>query len=128
MPRKGDARYRELSARFLASASTMGADLSEADIRRTIEIARQLSDEPKGISDHLRRRTLAASAKGQVLTFRDYHLFMIFRCRADICCTTRFDDICRKSSQNFSPAGVTSPFVARAIPTDCVSVVSVSGR
>jgi len=38
------------------------------------------------------------------------------------------DDICRKSSHNFSPASVTSPFVARAIPTDCVSVVSVSGR
>jgi hypothetical protein len=26
------------------------------------------------------------------------------------------DEICRKISQNFSPAGVTSPFVARAIP------------
>src|SRR5262245_36073477 len=37
-------------------------------------------------------------------------------------------EICRKISQNFSPAGVTSPFVARAIPTDCVSVVPVRGR
>jgi hypothetical protein len=34
----------------------------------------------------------------------------------------------RRSSQNFSPAGVTSPFVARAMPTDCVSVVPVSGQ
>src|SRR3712207_6729931 len=30
---KGDARYRELSTRFLAIASTMGDELSEADIR-----------------------------------------------------------------------------------------------
>jgi len=37
-------------------------------------------------------------------------------------------EIFRKSSQNFSPAGVTSPFVARAIPTDSTSVVPVSGR
>jgi hypothetical protein len=34
----------------------------------------------------------------------------------------------RKISQNFSPAGVTSPFVARAIPTDITSVGPVSGR
>src|SRR5262245_66580463 len=33
----------------------------------------------------------------------------------------------RKISQNFSPAGVTSPFAARAMPTHCASVVS-SGR
>jgi hypothetical protein len=37
-------------------------------------------------------------------------------------------EIFRKISQNFSPAGVTSPFVARAIPTDNTSVVPVSGR
>jgi DNA-binding MarR family transcriptional regulator len=42
---RGDVRYRELNARFLAIASTMGAALSEADIRRTTEILRQLSDE-----------------------------------------------------------------------------------
>jgi hypothetical protein len=36
-----------LSARFLAIASTMGAELSEADIRKTTEIVRQLSDEAK---------------------------------------------------------------------------------
>ena len=37
-------------------------------------------------------------------------------------------EVLRKISQNFSPAGVTSPFVARAIPTDNTSVVPVSGR
>ena len=45
---KGDARYRELSAQFLAIASTMGADLSETDIRNTITIVRRLSDEANG--------------------------------------------------------------------------------
>jgi DNA-binding MarR family transcriptional regulator len=47
LTRKGEARYRELSARFLAMASTMGAELSEADIRKTTAIVRQLSDEAK---------------------------------------------------------------------------------
>jgi hypothetical protein len=38
-------------------------------------------------------------------------------------------DVCRSISQNLSPAGATSPFVARAIPTGGgVSVVPVSGR
>jgi DNA-binding MarR family transcriptional regulator len=63
---KGDARYRELSARFLAIASTMGADSSEADIRNTIKIVRRLSDEAKGPSDPLplsKRR--AAPARGR---------------------------------------------------------------
>jgi DNA-binding MarR family transcriptional regulator len=44
---KGDARYRELNARFLSIASTMGLTLSEADIRKTIEIVRHLSDDVK---------------------------------------------------------------------------------
>ena len=44
---KGDARYRELDARLVAIASTMGVALSETDIRKTIEIVRQLSDEAK---------------------------------------------------------------------------------
>jgi DNA-binding MarR family transcriptional regulator len=44
---KGDARYREWNARFLAIASTLGVDLSEADIRRTTEIVRQVSDDVK---------------------------------------------------------------------------------
>jgi DNA-binding MarR family transcriptional regulator len=47
LTRKGNARYRELSARLLEIASTMGADLSEADIRKTIETVRRLSDEAK---------------------------------------------------------------------------------
>src|SRR5262245_29585322 len=57
---KGDARYRELSVRFLAIASTMGEDLREADVRKTIQILRLLSDETKGISEQLRRRQVAA--------------------------------------------------------------------
>jgi hypothetical protein len=40
-----------LSARFLAIASTMGAELSEVDIRKTTEIVRQLSEEAKGRSN-----------------------------------------------------------------------------
>ena len=50
LTREGDARYRELSARLRAMASTMGADLSEVDIGRTTEIVRRLSDETKGRS------------------------------------------------------------------------------
>jgi DNA-binding MarR family transcriptional regulator len=44
---KGDAHYRKLNARFLSIASTMGVVLSEADIRKTTEIVRQLSDDFK---------------------------------------------------------------------------------
>jgi DNA-binding MarR family transcriptional regulator len=44
---KGNGRYRELNARFLSIASTMGATLSEAEIRKTIEIVRRLSDDVK---------------------------------------------------------------------------------
>ena len=44
---KGDVWYREMNARFLSIASTMGADLSEADIRRSTETVRRLSDEMK---------------------------------------------------------------------------------
>jgi DNA-binding MarR family transcriptional regulator len=47
LTRKGDARYRELNARFLVIASNMGVALSEADIRKTTEIVRQLSDDMK---------------------------------------------------------------------------------
>ena len=53
LTRKGDARYRELNARFLAIASTMGVALSEADIRKTTEIVRQLSDDVKARSERL---------------------------------------------------------------------------
>ena len=48
---KGVTRYRELDARFLAIASTMGAGLSEGDVRRTVEMVRRLSDEVKGRSE-----------------------------------------------------------------------------
>jgi DNA-binding MarR family transcriptional regulator len=53
LTRKGDARYREMNARFLVIASTMGGALSEADIRKATEIARQLSDEVKARSERL---------------------------------------------------------------------------
>jgi DNA-binding MarR family transcriptional regulator len=62
---RGDSRYRELSARFLAIASTMGVDLTEADIRKTTEIVRRLSDEAKGRSERLPLgKRLAAPARG----------------------------------------------------------------
>ena len=50
---KGDARYRELYARLLSIASTIGVALSEPDIRRTTEIVRQLSDDVKARSERL---------------------------------------------------------------------------
>ncbi len=53
LTRKGDARYRELQARFLAIASTMGVGLSEADIHRATEIVRQLSGDAKAPSERL---------------------------------------------------------------------------
>jgi DNA-binding MarR family transcriptional regulator len=48
LTRQGEARYRELSARLLAITSTMGADVTEADIRQTTEIVRRLSEEARG--------------------------------------------------------------------------------
>ncbi|MPZ57913.1 MAG: MarR family transcriptional regulator [Rhizobiales bacterium] len=53
LTRKGDARYRELNARFLVIASTTGVALSEADIGKTTEIVRQLSDDVKAQSERL---------------------------------------------------------------------------
>ena len=50
---KGDARYRELNARLLSVASTMGVALGEADIRKTIELVRHLSADVKARSEHL---------------------------------------------------------------------------
>jgi DNA-binding MarR family transcriptional regulator len=44
---KGEVHYREMNARLLAIASTMGAEMSEADIRNTVDIVRRLSDEAK---------------------------------------------------------------------------------
>jgi DNA-binding MarR family transcriptional regulator len=48
LTRKGEARYRAMSARLLAVAATMGEDLSETDIRKAAGIVRRLSDETKG--------------------------------------------------------------------------------
>jgi DNA-binding MarR family transcriptional regulator len=50
---KGDGRYRELNARLLSIASTMGVALSEADIRKTTEIVRQMSNDVKARSERL---------------------------------------------------------------------------
>ena len=53
LTRKGEARYRELNARFLVMASTMGVALSEANVRKTTEVVRQLSDDVKAGSERL---------------------------------------------------------------------------
>ena len=53
LTRKGDARYREFHARFLAIASTLGVAIREADIRQTTEIVRQLSADVKTRSERL---------------------------------------------------------------------------
>jgi hypothetical protein len=53
LTRKGDARYRELNARLLVIASTLGVALSEADVRGTTEIVRQLSGDVKARSEQL---------------------------------------------------------------------------
>ena len=50
---KGNARYGELNARFLAIASAMGGGLSAPDIRRTTAIVRRLSDDVKARSEEL---------------------------------------------------------------------------
>ena len=47
---EGDARYREMNARFLVIASTMGVALIEAEIRKTTGIVRQLSDDVKALT------------------------------------------------------------------------------
>jgi DNA-binding MarR family transcriptional regulator len=44
---KGDSRYQQLNARFLSIAAGMGVALTEAEIRRTIETVRQLSNDVK---------------------------------------------------------------------------------
>jgi DNA-binding MarR family transcriptional regulator len=47
LTRKGNKRYRELNARFLVIASTMGVALEDADIRKATDIVRRLSDDVK---------------------------------------------------------------------------------
>ena len=51
LTRKGGTRYREFNVRFLTIASTLGVGLTEAEIRKTTEIVRQLSGEVKGRSE-----------------------------------------------------------------------------
>ena len=53
LTRKGEARYSKLNARLLEIASTMGNALSEADVRKTTENVRQLSDDVKAQSDRM---------------------------------------------------------------------------
>lgn len=50
---KGDAQYREFDARLLSIASTMGIALPEADIRRSTEIVRELTDEVTAQAEQL---------------------------------------------------------------------------
>ena len=50
LTRKGNQSYREMNARFVAIASTMGVTLGEGEIRKTTEIVRQLSAEVKARS------------------------------------------------------------------------------
>ena len=52
---KGVARYAQLSARLLSTASTMGVALSGPDIRTAIAIVRQLSDDVKARSERQSR-------------------------------------------------------------------------
>ena len=47
LTRKGEVRYRQMKAQFLAMASTMGAALSEEDVRRATDVVRQLSGNVK---------------------------------------------------------------------------------
>lgn len=51
LTRKGDTRFREMDARFLAIASTVGVSLGEPDIRKATEIVRQLSEDVKTRSE-----------------------------------------------------------------------------
>jgi DNA-binding MarR family transcriptional regulator len=50
---KGAVRYRELDSRLKAIAATMGAALSEADIRSASRVVRQLGDETKDRADRM---------------------------------------------------------------------------
>jgi DNA-binding MarR family transcriptional regulator len=49
LTRKGDARYRDLNARFLVLAGRMSTAVSEAEIRKTTSTVRQLSEDVKAL-------------------------------------------------------------------------------
>lgn len=51
LTRKGEASYRDLNARLLAIAATMGGDLGEPDVRRATEVVRHLSGDVKARSE-----------------------------------------------------------------------------
>jgi hypothetical protein len=53
LTRKGDARYRQLNARLLEIASTVGVGLTERSIRGATEIVRHLSGDVKARSERL---------------------------------------------------------------------------
>jgi DNA-binding MarR family transcriptional regulator len=50
LTRKGQVRFREQSAQFLALASTMGLALDEGELRKTTEVLQRLGDEVKDLS------------------------------------------------------------------------------
>jgi DNA-binding MarR family transcriptional regulator len=50
---KGNARYRELNARLLKMAATMGVGLNEAEVRKTSEVVRQLSSDVTALAERL---------------------------------------------------------------------------
>src|SRR5262245_55957584 len=51
LTRKGEASYRDLNARLLAIAATMGGDLDESDVRGATDVVRRLSGDVKARSD-----------------------------------------------------------------------------
>ncbi|MEQ8266072.1 MAG: MarR family transcriptional regulator [Parvibaculum sp.] len=55
LTRKGEVLYRELDARLLSIASSLGGPLGDADIRKATGIVRQLSDDVKARSEGLSR-------------------------------------------------------------------------
>lgn len=53
LTRKGEARYLDMNAALLAIASTMGAELSEADVLGTTRVIRQLIDDVRMRAERL---------------------------------------------------------------------------
>jgi DNA-binding MarR family transcriptional regulator len=51
LTRKGEATYRDMNTRLLSVATTLGEALDEADVRRTTEVLRTLSEEVKGAAE-----------------------------------------------------------------------------
>jgi DNA-binding MarR family transcriptional regulator len=51
---KGNAHFQELQTRFVSSMSNLGEGLGEAEIRETLEIVQQLSNDLKARLDELK--------------------------------------------------------------------------